>query len=147
VIIRPRRDDDLDRCVEALRLVHDSDAYPLNWPHDPRAWLAPADAAWVAEAADGTIAGHVAVRENELCRLFVVPGEHRGTAVSRSLVDQAKAWAAERGSVLTLNVVDEKRSAAIAFYEATGWHFTHFSDADWSGPDGRPVRLRHYKSG
>ena len=72
MIVRPRREADLDRCAEALLLVHRSDSYPLNWPADPRAWLAPATAAWVAEAADGTIAGHVAVRESgdgaELCR-------------------------------------------------------------------------------
>jgi ribosomal protein S18 acetylase RimI-like enzyme len=167
VSVRPRRDADLDGCVEALRLVHAADAYPLNWPRDPRAWLAPADAAWVAEAADGTIVGHVAVREDELCRLFVVPAARRGTpppagleqeshrppraakggGIGRALVDEAKAWAAARGRGLTLNVVDEQRSAAVAFYESTGWRFTHFSDANWTGPDGQPVRLRHYVTG
>ncbi|MCY1145272.1 GNAT family N-acetyltransferase [Actinoplanes sp. Pm04-4] len=156
--IRPRRDADLDRCVDALRLVHEADAYPLNWPDNPRAWLTPADAAWVAEAEDGTIVGHVAVRENELCRLFVIPAARRGTqaraaesqpggGVGRALVEEVKAWAAARGRRLTLNVVDEQRSAAVAFYESTGWRFTHFSDADWTGPDGRPVRLRHYVTG
>ncbi|MCO8273085.1 GNAT family N-acetyltransferase [Actinoplanes sp. TRM 88003] len=147
MIVRERRDDDLGRCVDALRLVHAADAYPLNWPHDPRAWLAPADAAWVAVAADGTIAGHVAVRERELCRLFVIPGEHRGRSVGRALVARARAWAAEHGHGLTLNVVDEQRSAAVAFYEATGWRFTHVTAADWTGPDGQPVQLRHYEVG
>ncbi|MCM4078927.1 GNAT family N-acetyltransferase [Paractinoplanes hotanensis] len=159
--------------MEALRLVHEADGYPLNWPRDPRAWLAPADAAWVTEAADGTITGHVAVREiegrGELCRLFVIPEARRrsrsprvrseeepplreegrlerGVSIGRALVERAKAWAAERGYSLTLNVVDEQRSAAVAFYEATGWRFTHVSDADWAGPDGQPVRLRHYEA-
>nr|WP_250033497.1 GNAT family N-acetyltransferase [Actinoplanes maris] len=119
----------------------------MTWPPDPRAWLATVDAAWVAESA--SIVGHVAVRDGdpaELCRLFVVPAARRGD-VGRLLIDQARGWAAERGCGLTLNVVDEQRSAAIAFYEATGWRFTHVSQADWTGPDGRPVRLRHYEAG
>jgi GNAT superfamily N-acetyltransferase len=141
VIVRPRLDDDLTRCADALRLVHAADAYPLNWPDDPRAWLEPADAAWVAEN-DGTIAGHVAVKGNELGRLFVVPAARLlPFSVGRSLVAQAQAWSA---GPLTLNVVDERRSAAIAFYEATGWQFTHTTEAAFTGPDGRPVRLRHY---
>jgi hypothetical protein len=41
-----------------------------------------------------------------------------------------------RRAPLTLN--------AVAFYEAAGWHHTHTTDADWTAPDDRPVRLRHY---
>jgi hypothetical protein len=39
IVIRERRAADLDACVEALRAVHDTDAYPLNWPSDPPGWL------------------------------------------------------------------------------------------------------------
>lgn len=142
MIVRPRTGDDLDACVEALRLVHDADAYPLNWPADPRAWLQPADAAWVAEL-DGEVVGHVAVQGHELCRLFVVPAARRlPWSVGRSLIEQVRAHASGK---LTLNVVEEQRSGAVAFYEATGWRFTHRTEAAFTRPDGRPVRLRHYE--
>jgi GNAT superfamily N-acetyltransferase len=148
MIIRARRADDLDGCVAALRLVHDADAYPMNWPDDPRAWLEPADAAWVAENAGGAIAGHVAVKGDELRRLFVVPAA-RGLpfSVGRSLVARARTWAERRDCRLRLNVVDEQRSAAIAFYEATGWRYTHTTEADFTGPEGQTVLLRHYVLG
>lgn len=148
MIVRLRRADDLDRCVDALRLVHDADAYPLNWPDDPRAWLEPADAAWVAEDGEGVIVGHVAVKRYELCRLFVVPAARRQPfSVGRSLVARVRTWAERRGCRLTLNVVDEQRSAAVAFYEATGWRFTHSTEAGFTGPDGQAVRLLHYALG
>jgi hypothetical protein len=38
----------------------------------------------------------------------------------------------------------QHRSAAVAFYEATGWQYSHTSDAGWTTADGRPVKLRHY---
>ena len=89
------------------------------------------------------IVGHAAVVGTELCRLFVVPAaRRRPLSVGRSLVEQARAWTR---APLTLNVVDEQRSAAIAFYEVTGWRFTHTTDAPFTGPGGRPVRLRHYE--
>jgi hypothetical protein len=59
------------------------------------------------------------------------------------LARHARSWAAE----LTLNVTDELRSAAVAFYEATGWQHSHTTDADWTTPDGRPVKPRHYVFG
>jgi hypothetical protein len=55
-----------------------------------------------------------------------------------------RTWAAEHGYDLTLTVTDEHRSAAVAFYEATGWRYSHTADADWTTADGRPVKLRHY---
>ncbi|MEV0713599.1 hypothetical protein [Asanoa sp. NPDC050611] len=78
-LVRPRREADLPGCVAALRAVHDADAYPLNWPEDPIAWLAPQGLAqaWVAELAPGTIAGHVAILGGELTRLFVTPAARR----------------------------------------------------------------------
>jgi GNAT superfamily N-acetyltransferase len=150
--IRPRRATDLDQCVEALRAVHEADAYPLHWPADPRGWLDPPRLlqAWVVEAVEGTVDGHVAVQRIhdaghhvELSRLFVAPAARR-RALAGALVNHARTWAAEHECDLTLNVTDEHRSAAVAFYEATGWRHTHTTDAGWSTPDGRPVRLRHY---
>jgi len=59
-------------------------------------------------------------------------------------VEQARSWAAEQHYQLTLNVTDGQRSAAVAFYEATGWRHTRTTDADWTTSDGKPVKLRHY---
>lgn len=146
---------DLDRCVEALRAVHEADAYPLNWPADPRGWLTPPRLlrAWIAEGAEGSVDGHVAVQRLpagetpgttvEVSRLFVTPVARR-RALARTLVDHVRAWAAEHGHDLTLNVTGDHRSAAVAFYEATGWRYTHTTDAEWTTADGRPVTLRHY---
>jgi GNAT superfamily N-acetyltransferase len=152
--IRIRQVSDLRRCVHALRAVHAADAYPMNWPPDPVGWLSPPRLlhAWIAEGAGGTVDGHVAVQRSpgdtpveqvELSRLFVTPAARRHS-LARSLVDHVGAWAAEHGHDLMLNVIDEHRSAAVAFYEATGWQHTHTTDADWTTPDGRPVKLRHY---
>ena len=63
------------------------------------------------------------------------------------LMSAAAEWARERRLPLVLEVVDEGRSSAIAFYEAHGWELTHTSVADWIGPGGAPVKLRHYRLG
>jgi GNAT superfamily N-acetyltransferase len=149
---------DLDRCVDALRAVHEADAYPLNWPADPRGWLTPPRLlqAWIAEEPDGAVAGHVAVqrlpdvsdsqaraRHAELSRLYITPAARRRSLAS-ALVGHARSWAAEHDCELTLNLTDEHRSAAVALYEATGWQYSHTTDADWTAPDGSRVKLRHY---
>ncbi|MEV7228767.1 GNAT family N-acetyltransferase [Polymorphospora sp. NPDC051019] len=161
VVIRRREATDLDACVEALRAVHDADAYPLNWPTDPHRWLTPARLlrAWIAECPRGTIAGHVAVQRApdatgnqmpspgaELSRLYVTPAARR-RGVATALLHRARSWAAEHRHQLTLNVTDDRRSAAVAFYEADGWRHSHTEDADWTTPDGTPVKLRHYVLG
>ncbi|WP_091636501.1 GNAT family N-acetyltransferase [Micromonospora peucetia] len=170
MIMRDRCPADLDRCVEALAVVHHTDGYPLNWPVDPHGWLSPAGLlhAWIAEDPGGTLAGHLAVDRvtgpcpmeavtvstsadpptsrpaAEVSRLFVVPA-YRRQAVGRRLLKQAQQWAGSRGLALILEVVDDGRSGAVATYEATGWQLNHLSQADWTGPGGEPVRLRHYR--
>ncbi|WP_232534138.1 GNAT family N-acetyltransferase [Plantactinospora sp. KBS50] len=134
--------------------MHENDAYPLNWPTDPLSWLNPPrlQQAWIAEESGGIVDGHVAIQRSpseaparhvELSRLFVTPTARRHS-LAGALVDHARRWAAEHNYDLTPNVTDEQRSAAVAFYEATGWRHTHTMDADWTTPDGRPVKLRHY---
>jgi GNAT superfamily N-acetyltransferase len=134
--------------------VHETDAYPLNWPADPHQWLNPPRLlrAWIAGEPGGAVDGHVAVqrslgeapaRQVELSRLFVNPAARRRSLAS-ALVDHVRTWAAEHDYDLTLNVTDEPRSGAVAFYEATGWRHTHTTDADWTTSDGRLVKLRHY---
>lgn len=159
--IRERRRSDLDRCVEALAVVHHADGYPLNWPADPRGWLCPGGSlpAWIAEGPDGTPAGHLALSQVDsaavgdlpvsgatasISRFFVVPAFRR-QAVGQRLLAQAQKWAGSQGLDLVLDVVDDARSSAVALYEATGWQLSHLSRADWTGPGGEPVRLRHYR--
>lgn len=157
--IRDRRPADLDRCVAALAAVHRCDRYPLNWPADPAAWLSPPGLlhAWIAEGDEGTLAGHIALHEAAsratgtnggtvaLSRLFVTP-TFRGNALGMRLLTQAQRWATDHGFDLTLDVTDRGgRSAAVALYERAGWQFTHTSQAEWTGPRGEPVRLRHYR--
>lgn len=143
VHVRPRTDADLDACVAALSTVHEADGYPMNWPADPRRWLTPSGtvAAWVALRADG-VAGHVLLLDSgEVARLYVTPEARR-----RSVGSTLLAAVAERaGRPLTLNVVESGRPAATALYEAAGWRYTHTTIADWTAPDGSPVRLRHYR--
>lgn len=141
--IRARRPEDLDSCVDVLRAVRLADGYPMKWPSDPRAWLdrPELDQAWVAESAPGVIVGHVAVQNGrEVTRLFVAPAARR-LRVAGTLLDHVSVWA---GGRLILNVVDKADSAAVGFYEATGWRYTHTTTAGWSGPRGEAVRLRHY---
>ena len=141
--IRARRSEDLDQCVEVLREVRLADGYPMKWPSDPRAWLdhPQLDQAWVAHSSPDVIDGHVAVQNGrEVTRLFVAPAA-RHLKVGSALLEHVSAWA---GSRLFLDVVDQPDSPAVAFYEATGWRYTHTTTADWSGPRGDVVRLRHY---
>jgi GNAT superfamily N-acetyltransferase len=159
VKFRARRETDLGNCVGGLRSVHDADGYPMNWPADPQGWLTPPGMlqAWVAEFPRGVIAGHLALLRvtapdptdasarpyAEVTRLFVTPAARR-RSVATALLDQAVRWVGGHGYQLTLNVVDERGSAAVAVYEATGWRHTHTTLADWTTPAGEPVYLRHY---
>jgi GNAT superfamily N-acetyltransferase len=147
VTIRDRRPADLPGCVAVLAEVHRHDRYPLNWPSDPVGWLSPPTVlgAWVAEISAGAVVGHVAVhRPAEVSRLFVAPTA-RGQHVGAELLGHARRWATAHGIGLTLEIVDESRSApAIALYERTGWRHVDTVTATWRGPDGRPVRLRRY---
>jgi GNAT superfamily N-acetyltransferase len=141
--IRARRSEDLDQCVAVLRAVRLANGYPMKWPSDPRGWLDQPrlDQAWVAETAPGVIVGHVGVQNaREVTRLFVAPSARR-LRVGSALLDHVSVWA---GGRLILNVVDKRDSAAVAFYEGTGWRYTHTTTADWTGSRGEVVRLRHY---
>ena len=141
--IRTRRSEDLEPCVEVLREVRLANGYPVKWPSDPQAWLdrPQIDQAWVAEGSPGVILGHVAVQNSrEVTRLFVAPAARR-MGVAGALLDHVSLWA---GGRLILNVVDEPDSPAVAFYEGTGWRYTHTTIADWTNARGQSVRLRHY---
>lgn len=162
--IRPRRDEDIDRCVSVLERVHAVDGYPMQWPANPREWLAPERllAAWVAEDADGAV-GHVAVHSGEgdpaashwterlgrpleqiavLAQLFVSPNA-RGHGLGATLVAHACDEARARGLFPALNVLDHDR-AAIQLYEHAGWYRVASTPAPWGRELGEPQLLHYY---
>lgn len=156
-MIRPRTEQDLDACVNALRQVQSADRYPVDWPDDPRRWLTPGDLiqAWVAVS--GTVVGHVGIARAEalepavaealgsstgkaLTRLFVTPAA-RGTGLAARLLDTAL----ESGERLTLEVSHEG-AAAIAFYERAGWRRVCSTRARWLDSAGLPALVHRYVS-
>jgi GNAT superfamily N-acetyltransferase len=123
--IRRRTAADLDACVAMLRAVHERDAYPMNWPADPRSWLL--ETAWIAEW-DGTVAGHVAVQDGEIQRLFVSVDARR-----RSVGDQLVRH--------VLNQYSGELRPAVRFYEATGWKHAGTQPSEWDPG----VNVRRYE--
>src|SRR5436309_2740066 len=140
-MIRPRRDDDLERLVAVLGVVKRSDGYPANWPDDPVRWLAGHHtiAAWVCEEHDELV-GHLALTHPDpdrnwpqwreglglpaqrlavIRRLFVAPHRRRG-GIASHLTTAAKREAATRGLHLVLDV-SNSNGGAIAFWKAHGW--------------------------
>lgn len=164
--VRERRDADLAACVAALRATHEADGYPMVWPADPVAWLAPDGVlgAWVATDA-GTVLGQVLVRDGSdlerrtavaaaagveessvgsLSRLYVAPAARR-RGVAGALLRVATAAAAARGLRLALDVVDDD-GAAPALYERHGWRRVTSAPAAWTAPDGTHPTVLAYLS-
>lgn len=149
--VRRRSEQDLDGSVRLLRLVHDEDGYPRQWPVSPRAWLAPDDqvAAWVADDADRLV-GHVAVAESDespatavwsaalevspaallrISLLFVAPFA-RGRGLGGRLLDTAVRFVGDRGAEPVLEVVSSDR-AAVALYTRLGWRLVGSLQPEW----------------
>ena len=140
-MIRPRREDDLERCVALLRRVYEFDRYPAIWPLDTVGWLAGRDAlaAWVAEE-DERLLGHLSLHVTDDSRArpewsaalgvgvdrlavvsrFFVSVEARGHGIGGALIDRAQRHAAGQRLRLVLDVAAHNRGA-IAFYERRGW--------------------------
>jgi GNAT superfamily N-acetyltransferase len=140
-MIRPRRSEDVEACLELLHAVHLADRYPVRWPRDPARWLAGRAglAAWVSES-DGALEGHLSLHGTDadrarqewregvpgpvehlavVSRFFVALGA-RGRGVGSALMEAAEGYAADQGLRLVLDVADHNRDA-IAFYERRGW--------------------------
>lgn len=166
LMIAPRYTGHLDRVVEALRLVHESDRYPMAWPDDPAAWLTPEDAlgAWIA-LADGEVVGHVMLVDGgkveyaaELAetagvpvtglagvsRLFVTPAK-RGTGIATRLLERVEDTPTRRGRRLVLDVVDDG-GPAVRLYERLGWVRVAAGPASWTSPDGVRPQAAAYLS-
>jgi GNAT superfamily N-acetyltransferase len=140
-MIRPRRSEDLEPCLELLHAVHLADRYPVLWPQDPPRWLTGRAglAAWVSEKA-GAIDGHLALHATDDTRArrewrdavpvpaeqlavvsrFFVALETRRRGVGSALMDAAEGYGADHGLRLVLDVADHNADA-IAFYERRGW--------------------------
>jgi GNAT superfamily N-acetyltransferase len=165
-MIAPRHAAHLGRVADALRLVHESDRYPMVWPDDPIAWLTPDGTlgAWVAFV-DGELVGHVMIVDGgkvehaaELAeaarvpvtnlagvsRLFVTPAA-RGTGVAVTLLERVEDMPARRGRRLVLDVVDDG-GPAIRLYERLGWTRVTAGPASWARPDGVRPRAAAYLS-
>ncbi|MEO3875271.1 GNAT family N-acetyltransferase [Nonomuraea sp. B12E4] len=141
--IRLRTTEDLPACVEALAQVQAADRYPVDWPDDPDGWLTPAGltSAWVAVEADAVL-GHVGLAgDGEIVRLFVAPAA-RGRGLAGELLDAVRAAVQ---SPLKLEVSSEG-TAAIAFYERSGWRRVGSSRAQWINAAGEAALMHHYVS-
>ena len=140
-MIRPRRSEDFESCVELLHAVHLADRYPVLWPRDPARWLTGRAglAAWVSDNA-GAIDGHLSLRATDSVRArpewreafpvraeqlavvsrFFVALQARRSGVGSALMDAAEGYGADHGLRLVLDVADHNHDA-IAFYERRGW--------------------------
>lgn len=152
--VRPRREQDLDACLDLLRLVHDHDGYPLHWPDDAAGWVAGrgALAAWVAEEAEGMLVGQVSLRPaagtpvpvweagtglpaerlGVVSRLFVHPG-CRSVGLGKALLAVAVDEARARGLWPVLDVLARGQNA-FRLYEQGGW--TRIGEFAWDMPNG-----------
>jgi GNAT superfamily N-acetyltransferase len=140
-MIRPRRSEDLERCLELLHAVHLADRYPSRWPEDPPRWLTGRAylAAWVSENA-GAIDGHLSLHATDEARAhpewrealpvpaeqlavvsrFCVALETRRRGVGSALMDAAESYSADRGLRLVLDVADHNEGA-ITLCERRRW--------------------------
>jgi GNAT superfamily N-acetyltransferase len=142
VIVRRRREADLDRCAQLAQEVQSVDGYPPYLQKgDLGLFIESSDAmaVWVAET-DGDLVGHVALharssdavmdlasavadrppdRFGVVARLFVSP-EARRRGVGRTLLRTAEAHAVGLGLYPILDVVTRFQSA-ITLYEQCGW--------------------------
>lgn len=162
LIIRGRRDGDLDACEQLVQATHRHDRYPVYLGDSARSFLCHHGAlsAWIAEV-DNTIAGHVALHPatskavtalacdrlnitagqiGVIARLLVSPQQRGRGAGSRLL-----ATAAAHAHALRLQPildVDMNLTAAIALYERAGWQRIGQTSIDL--PDGTSLREAVY---
>jgi GNAT superfamily N-acetyltransferase len=152
-MLRPRREEDLERCMALLRAVYEVDRYPAIWPLDTIGWLAGRDplAAWVAEEGERLL-GHLSLHGTDASRArpqwsealgvgverlavvsrFFVAREARGRGVGGALMGCAEAHAASHGLRLVLDVATHNRDA-IAFYGRRGWQRVGTTELSLSG--------------
>ncbi|MFC9606320.1 GNAT family N-acetyltransferase [Streptomyces niveus] len=86
--IRPRADDHMRGCVQALATVYAADRYPVDWPVDPEGWLPPRRMlhAWVAVDGSAVLGHLVLARPGEALAIAVGLPAQRLVSVARFFV-------------------------------------------------------------
>lgn len=141
LIVRGRRDSDLEACERLVQATHLHDRYPAYLGDSARSFLCHPGAlsAWVAELGN-TIAGHIALHPatsktvmkltcdrlhvtadqiGVVARLLVSP-QQRGQGAGRRLLTAA-ATQAQALRLCPVLDVDVNLTAAITLYERAGW--------------------------
>ena len=162
LIVRGRRDDDMEACERLAQATHLHDRYPACLGDSARSFLRHPGAfgAWVAEL-DHTIVGHVALhpaaskavmtlacdrlkvtadRIGVVARLLVSPqqrGQGAGSRLLRIAVTEAQAL-----RLRPVLDVDINLTSAIALYEHAGWQ--RIGMADVGLPDGTSLHEAVY---
>ncbi len=157
VLIRERREPDVEALVRIALETHETDQYPKYLPGSMRDFLVCDDAygAWVATL-DEVVLGQVALHHRSapevmaiacqatglseedlavVARLVVSPTIRRA-GVGRALFDVAWKEAARRGLRAVLDVVTDHR-AAVRLYQDAGWEQAGI--VTWNLPDGSPL--------
>jgi ribosomal protein S18 acetylase RimI-like enzyme len=142
VLIRARRQSDVDSLLDMVQLVKRVDGYPPRGPVDLERFMVPPEqlSAWVAEI-DSQVVGHVALHATGandtvdlaarhtakapedlavVARVVVSPTARR-IGVGHALLDTAVTGAYERGQHPILEVAVHF-DAAIGLYESCGWN-------------------------
>lgn len=159
LIVRPRRDDDLDMLVGVLTRQQPHSNYPVRWPppYPVRDFIARRTerGAWVAEF-EGRVVGHVShttvaddpsarcwtdplgVRASELGCLSALFVEHdlHGLGIGGRLLDSAAAQIRAAGVTPVLDVVPS-HSRAASVYTRRGWTTVSTGRPHWL-PDDEP---------
>jgi GNAT superfamily N-acetyltransferase len=141
VLVRPRREEDLDQCVRMAEAVRHQDGYPVFLETDFRTFLVAPDAlaAWVAEEA-GQVVGHVALHQLTLPQAMAIASAALGQPVERlavvaRLLVAPSARQRGVGRLLLEAATDQARTLArwpildvcadfgpaVALYERHGW--------------------------
>ncbi len=155
--IRARNRNDLDAVCDLVRVIHETDGYPVVLQDDVRSFVVTTNclAAWVCEQ-DSRIIGHAALhtvwsrevaelatsalgcareRLASVSRLFV-DATYRGRGLGARLLRVAATDAGARGLWPVLDVVTSY-APAVALYEREGW--TRLGTIAYPMPDGRLI--------
>ncbi|KAI8625734.1 acyl-CoA N-acyltransferase [Xylariaceae sp. FL1651] len=160
--IRLRKDEDLAACVEVMKAVYETSGYPVAGVDNAAADLQTDDLAWVAEDGEGSVIGHVALKEARtgnvgaalwwelhpganiavLGHLFVHP-RSRGAGAGSRLVRTAEEEARRKGQRLIMFAL-VKDQDAIRLYRRLGWE--HYGSVIYRWGEGNAMAAECFAS-